>query len=286
LKILKIIYLNGALSNQEVKLKWPCAMLIISVGFVLLGFFQCDKLFTDFGPQPILDDKNSYQPMLNVFGILRPDEQNGMPMSFVHLEESYSVYTSPDTLLIPDASVKIFTMENGTATDSVAFEFTSYNQLFETQSYRHQTFIPQPGSTYQVVCKKEGYPELTSRTTMPQLPRVLNLTTHLNEKRVTFSIVHDSLVGLYDCYLEVGEKVYTKPVRRSDEGNTDVQFQVDDFDDNDGALFIYAYDTKLSEYKTYNITIKPNSYRTDYSTVENGFGCFGSLNILGIPLSF
>ena len=46
-----------------------------------------------------------------------------------------------------------------------------------------------------------------------------------------------------------------------------------------GQVKIIAYDYHLSEYITYNVNIKPNTYRDDYSTVENGYGCFGSLNI-------
>ena len=279
--------LNEIFLMQETIRKRCSLFLILSIGFVLAGFFGCEKLFTDFGPQPRFEDQESHQPMLNVFGVLRTDYQDGMPMSFVHLEESYSIYTDPDTLLIPDAQVKIYSLLEDAVSDSFTLEFTSYNQLFETQAYRHRTFVPQPGETYQISCRKDGYPELVSQTTVPMVPRILNPTIHPDEKIFTFSIVHDSLVGLYDCYLQVGDKIYSKPIKRADSGNTDVQFDLEDLtDDRDGALFIYAYDAKFSEYKTYNITIKPNSYRTDYSTVENGFGCFGSLNILGIPLSF
>ena len=53
-----------------------------------------------------------------------------------------------------------------------------------------------------------------------------------------------------------------------------------------GLLIIYAYDLQLSEYMTYNVSIKPNTYRSDYSTVDNGFGCFGSLNIYSKVIDF
>lgn len=274
-------------SNEKAREKgcWRFTALILVI--LLPIIWSCDKLFTDFGPQPIFSEKEKHHPMLNVFGVLRPDDLNGMPMSFVHLEESFSVYTDPDTLLISDAQVKIYKLEQGAVCDSIDMEFTSYNQLFETQAYRHPTFVPEPGCSYRVVCRKDGYPDLTSKTTIPRIPRILNPTIHPNERMFTFAIEHDSLAGLYDCYLQVGDTIYSKPVRRAETGNTDVQFNLDDFgDDGSGALFVYAYDTKLSEYKTYNITIKPNSYRTHYSTVENGYGCFGSLNIRGIPLSF
>ena len=53
-----------------------------------------------------------------------------------------------------------------------------------------------------------------------------------------------------------------------------------------GLLIIYAYDLQLSEYITYNVSIKPNTYRSDYSTVDNGFGCFGSLNVFSKMINF
>ena len=55
---------------------------------------------------------------------------------------------------------------------------------------------------------------------------------------------------------------------------------------SEGKLIIYAYDIKLSEYITYNIIIKPQTYQSNYSTVNNGFGCFGSMNLLEKTLTF
>jgi len=46
-------------------------------------------------------------------------------------------------------------------------------------------------------------------------------------------------------------------------------------------LTVYAYDKNLSEYLTAaNLFIKPNTYRPPFTTVQNGYGCFGSLNLL------
>jgi len=47
-----------------------------------------------------------------------------------------------------------------------------------------------------------------------------------------------------------------------------------------GFLAIYAYDLNLTKYFTASISIKPNTYQPAYSTVQNGYGSFGSLNIL------
>ena len=46
------------------------------------------------------------------------------------------------------------------------------------------------------------------------------------------------------------------------------------------TLLIYQYDLNLSTYLTANLSIKPNIYQTDFSTVTDGYGCFGSLNVL------
>ena len=53
-------------------------------------------------------------------------------------------------------------------------------------------------------------------------------------------------------------------------------------DINSGTqLIIYAYDQNLSEYfAAANLSFKPNTYRPPFTNVQNGYGCFWSLNLL------
>ena len=128
------------------------------------------------------------------------------------------------------------------------------------------------------------------------------------------------MAALYDVYFIIGQNAYTDRIQRPETGDiaVTIEFQgvrsnnwdICDFftnkkittykakmsndfislpeqsSESTGLLIIYAYDLQLSEYMTYNVSIKPNTYRSDYSTVDNGFGCFGSLNVFSKMINF
>ena len=98
--------------------------------------------------------------------------------------------------------------------------------------------------------------------------------------------MRDSSVVLYDVYLIIGQQAYTNRIQRPETGEIAVIVIIEQSGVSVGLLIIYAYDLQLSEYMTYNVSIKPNTYRSDYSTVDNGFGCFGSFNVFSKMLNF
>ena len=66
---------------------------------------------------------------------------------------------------------------------------------------------------------------------------------------------------------------------RPKSGNVLISLPLEGIPNGTCQLTIYAFDLNLSEYLTVNLSIKPNIYQKDFSTVENGFGCFGAMNI-------
>jgi len=94
------------------------------------------------------------------------------------------------------------------------------------------------------------------------------------------------LAALYDVYLIIGQKTCTDRIQRPEAGDIAVTIAIEQSGETAGLLIIYGYDLQLSEYITYNVIIKTNTYRSDYSTVDNGFGCFGSLNIFSKMITF
>lgn len=95
-----------------------------------------------------------------------------------------------------------------------------------------------------------------------------------------YSLLH------YDVYLIIGQKAYIDHIQRPEGGDIAVTIEVEQSNESAGLLIIYAYDLQLSEYITYNVVIKTNTYRSDYSTVDSGFGCFGSLNVSSKMINF
>ena len=79
---------------------------------------------------------------------------------------------------------------------------------------------------------------------------------------------------------------YRTQVNKPETGNINADFTFNRDSEAEGKLVIYAYDLKLSEYMTYNLSIKPNAYQPPPSTVDNGYGCFGSFNMLERVVEF
>jgi hypothetical protein len=242
---------------------------------------SCENPITGFGPQPVYLEKGKYKPMLNIFGVLRPDSLQGFPNSFVHLEAVYPICTSyPDSFELPDATVKVYCYEEAQISDSLQFVYTNFDSIFSGYEYRALNFIPVEKRIYGISCYKQGYLKLTGKTRVPLKPVIVNDTIMIDHNKISFAILTDSTAVLYDISLTVGELELNKRMRKPEQGNIVVTFNLYPTPVKTAQLVIFAYDLNLSEYLTYNISIKPNTYQGNYSTVENGYGCFGSLNIL------
>jgi hypothetical protein len=167
--------------------------------------------------------------------------------------------------------------------DTIALSYTNFDSTFPTSDYRHPDFYPIEGHTYGISCIKQGYPELTSKTTVP---KIVDDVIQVNANNISFSIMRDSLAALYDVYLIIVQKAHADRIQRPEAGDIAVAIAIEPSNESTGLLIIYAYDLQLSEYITYNVIIKTNTYRSDYSTVDNGFGCFGSLNVFSKVITF
>jgi len=272
-----------AISKYQIKffivgLTWCSAILL---------FIGCENPITGYGPQPNFIDEHDHKPMLNVFGVLRPEIQYGVPLSFVHLEETISVTSEyPDSFDVVDARVTLYHYQNNLIIDSVKFSYNNFNSVFEENAYRPFNFYPLEQHTYGLSCQKEGYPELTAKTTVPLTPRIIENSLQITDNLLFFSIIPDSLTALYDVYFNIGEREYKSRILRPELGDIQVTINYSRSSEKEGTLIIYAYDLKLSEYFTNTIIIKPNTYQGSISTVENGYGSFGTLNVLEKTINF
>jgi hypothetical protein len=229
------------------------------------------------GPQPHYLEDVKHEPMLNVFGILRPDSLGFVPLSYVHLEFSFPTDNIPDSSIIPDAQVRIIKMDGTRAVDSCCFDYTDFG-LFPTQEYRYASFFPQKG-TYRLICQKEGFPILSAETTVPSIPVILEDKIERQGNLLSFQIMRDEQVGLYEVVLKGSNWLIKDRFLSPNSGDIPISLSLDGVPNGVYQLTIYAFDLNLSEYLTYNLSIKPNIYQKDFSTVQNGFGCFGAVNI-------
>ncbi len=250
-------------------------LLLFSTTFIN----NCENPITGYGPQPRYIENLSFIPMLNILGVLRPDTLEGLPQSFVHLEKSYPFNEFPDSTIITDAQVILYKYEGTAIVDSVRLTYSNYQANFQTWEYRDSTYFPETGVSYGISCNRQGFPNLKGLTCVPQIPVIDDDSIQITAERLSFKIKRDSQVALYDIYFLVGDRTYQSRLRRPETGDTEVVLELNQLPAGEGELLVYGYDLNLSEYITYNISIKPNTYRAPYSTVENGYGCFGSLNV-------
>lgn len=266
------------------KIRWTRGIIKSGVIIVLLilsciFIYNCENPITGYGPQPRYIDSFRFTPMLNILGVLRPDTLDGFPQSFVHLEKSYPFNEFPDSTIVTDARISIYKYEGIAIVDSVSLNYCNFNAHFLTWEYRDSTFFPEPGAFYGISCVREGFPDLKAMTCVPLAPVIDENSIKITNQELSFTIKRDSLVALYDIYFLVGSRVFENRIRRPEHGDVEVVLELERLAAENGELIVYGYDLNLSEYITYNISIKPNTYRVPYSTVENGYGCFGSLNV-------
>jgi len=249
---------------------------------VLFFCLNCEEHFLGYGPQPCYFEETEFEPLLNILGILRPGSTDSLSLSFVYVEQSLPATSSDeeDTLDVSDADVTLYSTNEFGSTDSLKMIYTDPDTVFSTYTYRSNDFNPEASKVYGLSCRREDYPELTAETVVPQVPQILDGSVQSTEDSFSFTIIRDELAVVYDVSVQLGDRKYDQRVRRPESDDISISFRINTTDGNTAAITVTAYDQNLSEYLAYNVGIKPNTYRADYSTVENGYGCFGSINIL------
>lgn len=255
---------------------------IITLSICLLFLNSCSKddlIDLVIGSQPSFIENHQFTAGLNIFGIIRPDSIDGKPMNNIHIEKVIqAVGSTEDSTTVVDYKAAIYKTDNSRVVDSLSFVFSYPNT---TYTHLPTDFKPLPGNCFQIVCKSPGLPTLTAETVIPNQPAIVNNSISTTENKVQFSIQADATAYLYDVYLFVGRTQYTLRILRAAAGNTPVTIDAKLSGDTSNRLVIYAYDKNLAAYFTApNLFIKPNTYRPPFSTVQNGYGCFGSSNLM------
>ncbi len=265
--------------------KYSVLLFVFVTGLLFIS--GCENPFTGYGPQPSFLDDTESLPKMNVFGVLRPDKYNGKPFSYVHLEGIFSVTSEyPDSFDITDAEVTLFQYEGESVINSINLNYTDFNSAFTEKQYRAPDYFPEAENTYGLSCRKAGFPELTAKTVIPSVPEIINDEITVTPGKISFHIRRDSLAALYDVIMTGGPDKYMTRIFRPEEGNIKVDMNINSGSGIERKLYIYAYDLNLSEYITGTIIIKPNTYFPSNSKVTNGYGCFGSLNVLERIVTF
>ncbi len=225
--------------------------------------------------------ENTFEDGLNIFALLQPLDSAENSKSFVYVQRNWPAleYTDESFTIIKNVDIMIIQKENEIVLDTIYFPLMPSDSLYSDTLYRpDQTFSPVPGHTYQIICDYEDVPTATGETRFPPKPQLVANSLFTSEGRIEFVIAPDEGIKMLDIY--VSSEGLTGIIGRYVTNDT-ASIKIDLSIPVSGSAYIdiYGYDANLAAYyANSNTSLNFNKYRTTFSTLEEGFGVFGSLN--------
>ncbi|MDA3891806.1 MAG: hypothetical protein PF517_09100 [Salinivirgaceae bacterium] len=265
-------------SKQYLKgLETKLLLIILSI----MMFAGCEKALEIYIGLPLqpTNINSEYKPGLNVFGMLKSgdiyDDQN-------HFFEVHKIIHISDTSAITVENARIALQQRGR--ENILHVYHIGDGI-----YSNSNIYVNPGQTWDYSCVNDTF-RVTSTTTLPYMPKISAGSLNKTENSISFSIDNDTSAYMYDIYYiidTVMEKNVIKRLIPEDQLNTKVCIDITDspkmgFE----LLFVIAYDKNYEKYiSTSNRFFKPNAYRPRFTTVDGGYGCFGSCTSLMIDFN-
>jgi hypothetical protein len=253
--------------------------------FVLIFIFISCDYYLGMNQQPLFEDENIDEG-LNIFGLLRPDSIENFNRSFVFVQQIWSALEFDSLSIMWQAEIRVEHLVDNNTVESVDFPMVPPDLNFSDSLYRPlDHFIPLPGERYRLICQYEGFPDAVGETVIPSKPGILDNSLEISERNVSFTLVADTLIKMLDVYLVGNNNSWfinrIVPVVGMD---ADVELELP-VDPTGMVLTIYSYDVNLAAYYgNANTSLNFNKYRTTITTLQSGYGVFGSLNYVTIPL--
>jgi hypothetical protein len=237
---------------------------------------SCEKVLETYVGLPMQPNNiNSvYVPGLNVFGVLKAGAIMDTLNHYFEVHYIPHVFDTTSNININDADI---TLQN---------DFNTYNLNNHGNGLYYNLGIdPIPGQEWNYTCVYDTF-EVTSQTIIPNMPVVSENAIEINDGSIKFSIDYDASALMYDVYFIDEYSYITKRIVPEYGNNIEVQLDIE-YDESSAInlLYVIAYDQKYEQYvTTSNIFFKPNAFRPRFTTVDGGYGCFGSLTSLEIDL--
>lgn len=250
--------------------------------FASVFLFSCQDALDFYLGVPMQPDfeEDQFIPGLNIFGVIRTDTTANLNNSIIDLERVMRAVGDTGDLEIDTAQIKV-TLYNGMASKDVIFKPSTYNGIFDQTHYRPVgDFYPKEGQLLAVECSYENLPILTATTIIPNKPEIVDGSFSTTNNDISFFVESDTSFQLLDVYVYIDSDMIDF-LRIPTTSDADIQISFNALPAGFNRVDIYAYDANLSNYiLTSNTSLNFNKYREPYSTVENGYGVFGSINYL------
>ena len=225
--------------------------------------------------------ETEFEPGLNIMGVLRADDQTGS--SFVTINRALTteeIYSD----IIENFSPRVDYVEVRSRRTGIASMFQSPEDTSGWGYYRDSTLNVLSGDVYDLEIQSPGFPTLTGTTQIPHQPQLVLNSISVESGKITFKIQHLVTAYEYKLYLIFAETVLEKVIKPSTGTVIDVDWR---YNQNLGSpllLMLTALDENLTRYGNSPISFIPNTYHPDGSTVDGGYGCFGSVSVTLVEL--
>lgn len=247
----------------------------------LMFIFTCD-LPHEPGPMPNDIIETEFIQGLNVLGVIRADDVTGT--SFLQLNRAVTteeIYSDTISDFSPDVDhVKIIQQSTNTSyamvrgNDSIPF--------WDEITFRDTSFLARSGETYHLEVQAPGYPTLTGSTAVPTKPQMVSGSLARTDDHVEFELSADPSAYEYKLYLIFADDVLEKVIKPAGQDAYPVSWDISKHSGTPLFLMLCALDENLTRYGNAPFSFMPNTYHPDVSTVDGGYGCFGSLSVTTI----
>ncbi len=263
----------------------------VFTGFLILfSLLSCEdtlEWYVGLNKQPNFFDNKGYEDALNIMGILRPDSIFNLPASFVHVEKtgpSNNDTNQIEWFEVVDANVSVFSIEDDVPVTETVFDYDT-NQVFPVAEYRAFGFVPVAGQTYQLVCSHTEYEQVTGTTIIPGKPFIQYTITG---NSLQIDVACDSSAYMYQATLLIGDTIIYSDYVVPGENSSRIVINTFQPITEEGILKVFAFDKNLAAYfsSVTSSILNLNSFRAPFSTVDGGYGVFGSMNALEVKVLF
>jgi len=254
----------------------PTKIILLGLIIIVIG---CDLPHQP-GPMPRDLIETKFEPGLNIFCVLRADDIPGSSFCLVEKALTTQEMYEDTNYVVSDASILI----NDPETNRL-FAFTPEIDSMRGRIFTNLNFVPTAGRTYQITVSAPGFADVTAETVVPSRPEIDPASQRLQANKLEFDLLARADVYLYEIALIFFSQRITleKPVHTDEVIHVKIDFAAE----LGPPLFlgIYAYDANLAEYLSASPSLIPQTYHEIPSTVEDGYGCLGSLAVTLVPLN-
>lgn len=250
--------------------------ILIGTG-LLISLNGCQKAleaYLGFPMQPENIDAE-FKPGLNVFGLIKAGPSMDTINHFFEVHRILHVFDTAATMVIDEANIELTRHRNGNPEVDYLLRSTSNGR------YTSPFITTEAGDYWEYQCIYDTF-LITATTWVPNQPEIMDGSLSLAGNKLHFTLEPDTTAYMYDIYfISSDDFVYLRKIpQQPDPTVVTLEVKAEPYTQG-GLLYVIAYDANYERYHTTaNTFFKPNAFRPRFSTVNGGYGCFGSAHIM------